>query len=352
MRAAIFNGVGRPLEVGQIPDPECEPGGLILKVHYCGVCGSDLHATQQGLFVAPTGGVLGHEFAGEVVESRAAGWKVGELATAVPVKACNACRTSPHAGECRDSQTLGVLCPNYQLVGFSTEAQGGYAQYIQVSAAQAFRLPAAVSARHGATAEPLAIGLHAVEMGRVKLGDRVLVIGSGPIGLAVTAFAKLAGAAHVLVSEYAPIRRNTALAFGASATIDPAKSEVGESFARIAGGAPDVIFECVGVPGMVQQCIDLSAPRGRVVVVGVCMQEDKVLPVSAILKEVNLQFVLGYGKPNWRLVLDLLERKGLDPEPMITRVITLDELPAEFEALRKPSTQIKLLVDPRAAALQ
>ena len=348
MRAAIFNGIGKPLEIHNVAEPTCEPGGLILRVHYCGICGSDLHATQHGAFVVPPGTVLGHEFAGEIVESRAAGWKVGELATAVPNNACNGCRASGHQ-ECKDD--LGILCPSNRITGYSTDVPGGFAEYVHVPAAQALRLPKEVSSRQGATVEPLAVGLHAVEKGRVKLGDRVLVIGAGPIGLAVVAFAKLAGAFHVVVSEYAEIRRSTSLAFGATGTIDPSKEVVAEAYAKIAGGPPDVIFECVGVPGLLQECINLSAPRGRIVVVGVCMIEDKLIPMSGIFKEVNVQFVLGYGKPDWRLVLNLLDSKGIDPAPMVTDVVTLDDLPGEFERLRKPSTQIKLLVDPSGRSL-
>ena len=343
MRAAIFSGIGQPLEIRNVPEPKAEPGGLILKVHYCGICGSDLHATQHGAFVVPPGTVLGHEFAGEIVESRAAGWKVGEVVTAVPNNACDGCRASG-LQECKDD--LGILCPNNRITGYSTEVPGGFAEYVHVSASQALRLPKEVTSRQGATVEPLAVGLHAVEKGRVKLGDRVLVIGGGPIGLAVVAFAKLAGAFHVIVSEYAEIRRNTSLAFGATGTIDPSKEEVAEAFAKIAGAPPDVIFECVGVPGLLQECINLSAPRGRIVVVGVCMVEDRLVPMSGIFKEVNVQFILGYGKPDWRLVLNLLDSKGIDSAPMITNIVSMNELPHEFEALRKPSTQIKLLVSP------
>lgn len=347
MRAAIFKGIGQPLEIRNVPDPQLEPGGLILKVHYCGICGSDLHATQHGAFVAPAGTVLGHEFAGEIVESRAAGWKIGELVTAVPNNACDSCRASG-LQECKDD--LGILCPNNRITGYSTEVPGAFAEYVYVSASQALRLPKDVSSQQGATVEPLAVGLHAVEKGKVKLGDRVLVIGGGPIGLAVVAFAKLAGAFQVVVSEYAELRRTTSLAFGATGTIDPSKEEVAESFAKIAGSSPDVIFECVGVSGLLQECINLSAPRGRIVVVGVCMVEDRFVPMSGIFKELNVQFVLGYGKPDWRLVLNLLSSKNIDPSPMITNIVSLSELPGEFEALRKPSTQIKLLVSPLIGA--
>src|SRR6202044_3044822 len=112
--------------------------------------------------------------------------------------------------------------------------------------------------------------------------------------------------------------------------IDPAKDDVSEAFLKRAGAPPDVIFECVGVPGMIQKCVDLSKPFGRIVVVDVCMVEDTMVPISAIFKEVNIQYVLGYGRPDWRLVLDLLASGGADPRPMITAIITLDPLPQAF----------------------
>jgi threonine dehydrogenase-like Zn-dependent dehydrogenase len=343
MKAAIFHELGHPLAIEDVAVPQAGRGELVLKVHYCGVCGSDLHATQPGLFVVPNGTVLGHEFAGEIVESGDPGFRVGEFATAVPNNACAECR-SLGIGECKDH--LGMLCPKNVITGFSTEAPGAYAQYVKVSAKEALRLPAEVESRIGATVEPLSVGLHAVNRGRVALGSRVLVLGAGPIGLVTSLFAKLAGARDIIVSEYVESRRAAAEQLGATAVIDPAKDDVGEAFTRHAGAPPDIIFECVGIPGLIQKCIDWSRPFGKLVVVGVCMVEDKLVPISGIFKEVNIQFVLGYNREDWRLVLHLLNNRRLDPGPMITDVISLDQLPDAFEALRKPKKQIKVLVRP------
>ena len=343
MKAAVFHELGRPLAIENVAKPQAGPGEIVLEIHYCGVCGSDLHATHPGVFVVPDGTILGHEFAGEIVESGAPGWKVGELVTALPNNACEECRALG-LGECKDN--LGIVCPKNTLTGFHPSAQGAYAQYVKVSAKEAVRLPPAVGSREGATVEPLAVGLHAVARGKIALGERVLIMGGGPIGLGVAAFAKLAGARDVIVSEFAPARREAAAALGATAVIDPGEEDVGETFAKIAGAPPDIIFECVGAPGMIQKCVDLTRPFGRVVVVGVCMVEDKMVPISAIFKEVNIQFILGYARPDWRLVLDLLVAGRIDPRPMITDVVSLEQLPDAFEALRKPTTQIKVMVRP------
>ncbi len=345
MRAAVFHGLGKPLQIETVAKPQAARGEIVLKVHYCGVCGSDLHATHPGVFVVPEGTILGHEFAGEIVESGAAGWNVGDMATALPNNACEDCRKLG-LGECKDK--LGIMCPKNTLTGFHPSAQGAYAEYVKFSVSEALHLPSAVKSREGAAVEPLAVGLHAVNRGKVTVGERVLIMGGGPIGLAVAVFARLAGARDVVVSEFAPARREAAGALGATAVIDPSKEEISEAFARRAGAPPDVIFECVGVPGMIQKAVDLSRPFGRIVVVGVCMVEDTMTPISAIFKEANIHYVLGYGRPDWRLVLDLLDSGRVDPRPMITDVVGLEDLPAAFEALRKPTTQIKVMVRPDA----
>jgi 2-desacetyl-2-hydroxyethyl bacteriochlorophyllide A dehydrogenase len=279
------------------------------------------------------------------VDSGAPGWEVGELATALPNNACEEC-WALGLGECQ--YNLGIVCPKNTLTGFHPSAQGAYAEYVKVNAKEAVRLPPAVGSREGATVEPLAVGLHAVARGKIVLGDRVLIMGGGPIGLAVAAFAKLAGARDVIVSEFSSARREAAAALGATAVIDPGKEDVGETFAKRVGAPPDIIFECVGAPGMIQKCVDITRPFGRMVVVGVCMAEDKMVPISAIFKEVNVQFILGYARPDWRLVLDLLVSGRIDPRPMITDVVSLEQLPDAFEALRKPTTQIKVMVRPEA----
>lgn len=343
MKAAVFHELGKPLQVETVPKPQAGRGEIVLKVHYCGVCGSDLHATHPGVFVVPDGTILGHEFAGEIVESGSPDWKVGEMATALPNNACEDCLKAG-LRKCKDG--LGIMCPKNTLTGFHPSAQGAYAEYVRFSCDEALRLPSAVKDREGAAVEPLAVGLHAVNRGKVTVGERVLILGGGPIGLATAVFSKLAGARDVIVSEYAPARREAAGAMGATAIIDPSKEDVGEAFARKAGGPPDVIFECVGVPGMIQKAVDLSKTFGRIVVVGVCMVEDTTVPFSAIFKEINVQYVLGYATPDWRLVLDLLDAGRVDPRPMITDIVALEDLPAAFEALRKPSTQIKVMVRP------
>jgi (R,R)-butanediol dehydrogenase/meso-butanediol dehydrogenase/diacetyl reductase len=344
VQAAVFHGPGKPLEIEDVADPVAGDGHVVLKVHACGVCGSDLHATQDGVFLQEDGTILGHEFAGEIVASEDPALPVGLRATAVPVNACDACRDLGF-GSCRKG--LGILCPENRITGLAKSVPGAYAQTIRVGAEQVVPLPEGVSYEEGALVEPLAVGLHAVDCGDVPLGGRVLIIGAGPIGLSVALFARLRGAATVVVSEYAPARRAAAETFGADRVIDPAETpDLAAAFAETAGGPPDVIFECVGVPGLIQQSIDLSRPRGTVVLVGVCMKPDEIVPIAATLKELRLQFVLGYTEADFGRVLDMMGKGLIDAKSMITDRTDLAQLPDAFERLRNPGSQIKLMIHP------
>ncbi|MFN3642868.1 MAG: zinc-binding dehydrogenase [Gemmobacter sp.] len=342
MKAAVFEGLGKPLAVRDVQRPVAQAGQVVLRVEFCGICGSDLHATHPGVFVVPEGTVLGHEFAGEVVESRDPAFAPGDRVTAVPVNACAdpACQA---LGACKDA--LGILCPQNRITGLAVDVPGAYAEMIAVGARQVVRLPDAVSMQQGALVEPLAVGLHAVRVSRVGLGSRVLVIGAGPIGLSVTAFARAAGARAVVVSERNDTRRAIAARMGATATL-AAPENLAAAFAEAAGAPPDVIFECVGAPGLIQICIEASRPRGQIVVVGVLMNPDTIVPISGILKEIDLQFILGYHDEDFAIVLDALASGRIDAAPMVTDVVGLEDLPEAFEALRSPTTQVKVLIRP------
>jgi (R,R)-butanediol dehydrogenase/meso-butanediol dehydrogenase/diacetyl reductase len=344
MRAAVFHAVGRPLEVEERPEPVLAPGDLLLEVAACGVCGSDLHASEVPDYGLAAGTVLGHEFAGTVLQSAAPGWSPGDRAAAIPFALCEACEPS---GECRDG--LVPVCPNMRGLGFSPAAPGGYAERVRVRASQALRLPEALSFQDGALLEPLAVGAHAVALAGLRPGARVLVLGAGPIGLAVAAFARLeAGAAAVVVAEPAAGRRARALTVGATAVLEAtAVEEVRRGFAAVAGGGPpDVVFECVGVPGLLQRCVEIAPPHGRIVVVGVCMQEDRLRPRMAIRKEIALQFAFAYTRSDFDTALRHLAAGGIRARDFVTSVVGLDALPAAFEALRRPGQEVKVLVEP------
>jgi len=343
MRAAVFHREGAPLSVEDRQTPTARAGELVLRVAYCGICGTDLHATEKSAIPLEPGTVLGHEFSGTVAESAAPGWQRGDRIIGLPLYECDDCRP---LGGCRDR--LGILCGHTKVIGLAADAPGGYAEYVTLPAHNALRVPDSVDLRDAALTEPLSVGAHAVRLAGRLLGARVLVIGAGPIGLAVTIFARASGARHLAVSELDPVRRERAGALGAGAVIDPAAEAVGPAFARIAGGAPDVIFECVGAPGLLRQCIDSAPVHGRIIVVGVCRHEDAILPRIAIRKELTMQFALGYTREEFALVLDMLAARRIDASALVSDVVGLDALPEMFESLRRPNPRAKVLIDPSA----
>jgi len=287
----------------------------------------------------PSGSVMGHEFSGEVVAIGSAikgEWKEGARVAGFPYLCCG--DTSP----CVNVGYGAAACAKGMPIGLG-QSHGAYAEYVRIGASSANRLPDVVSFEEGALVEPLAVGLHAVDRGRVTRGETVLIIGAGPVGLAVALWAKFSGARHVIVSERAPARIEMAARFGATDVIDPARP-LTDQVEKIAGKGPDVIFECVGNPGMLNEAM-LAAPRhARIVVAGVCQGMDTIMPLVGIMKELNVQFVLGYTAQEYAFVIDMIAKDRIEAVAMVTDRISLDALPEAFEALRKPSTQCKVMV--------
>jgi 2-desacetyl-2-hydroxyethyl bacteriochlorophyllide A dehydrogenase len=340
MRAAVFQEMSKPLSVEVLDDPVPGPLEIILKVRNCGVCGSDLHMTEPGTIMPlPSGSVMGHEFAGEVVEvGRDARhlWKPGERVAGFPVICCG--ERTPCI-----SLSLSSTCPKLLPVGLG-RSHGAYAEYVKIGAASGYRLPANVNFREGAMVEPLAVGLHAVDMAKLERGATVLVIGAGPVGLAVMLWAKFLGARHVIVSEKAELRRAMAARFGATDAVDPEQPLLSQ-VQTIAGKGPDVIFECVGAPGLLMNAMMEAPGGGRIVVAGVCQKPDTIMPLMGIVKELQIQFVLGYRPADFDYVIAMIASDRIDVEHMITDVVSLDGLPDAFEALRKPSHQCKVMLE-------
>ena len=340
MRAAVFKAVGQPLEIETIADPAPAPHQLLLKVHNCGICGSDLHMTEtHTLSKIPAGAVLGHEFSGEIVGIGSAlkgRYREGQRVAGFPYIQCGVCPA------CVRGDTAFGACSGATSIGLG-QHHGAYAELVTIGGNGAHLLPDSVSFEEGALIEPLCVGLHAVDMAKMERGASVLVIGAGPVGLAVMLWARFLGARHVIVSEMAENRRAIAARFGATDAIDP-RSPLTPQVQAIAGKGPDVIFECVGVPGIINSVM-MDAPRGaKIVVAGVCQQMDQILPMMGIVKELTLQFVLAYRPADFDYVIEMIAKDRIDVAHMVTDRVKLDQLPGAFEALRKPTTQCKVMV--------
>lgn len=341
MKAVIFNGTDKPLTLGERPVPALGQDEILVRVAFCGICGSDLHAATDPAMGLPAGTVMGHEFSGEVVATTSALWREGDRVCGIPLRECADCRPE---GECR--RNLGMLCPGNKVVGLAAGADGAFSEYVRIGAKHAVRLPGELTYEQGALAEPLAVAAHAIDRAGSLAGRDILIIGAGPIGLAVTLLAPVCGARTVVVSEPGSARRELALALGASATIDPMAADVRKAFRESAGANPAVIFECSGVPGMVGKSIELAAIRGTVVVVGVSTAPEPVSPVTGLFKEVSIHFALGYETGDFHHVIELMRSGRVDVRRFISRVIPIGDLPATFASLHRDNPGAKILVNP------
>lgn len=335
MKAAVFKQAGQPMVVESVADPSPGEEQLVVKVAYCGICGTDLHSTREGPAVLPCDSILGHEFVGEVVDvgkSLRNSWQLDDRVCSLPFLSCGHCVACVNGRpfECTSIQCIGLDQP------------GGFAEYVTTGGSETIRLPDELSMDKAALIEPLAVALHAVRVSGMRAGQRVLITGAGPIGLAVALWARFLGARDVVISEFVDSRKALASQLGASAIIDPSQ-DLAEQFSSATGGVPEVIFECVGAPGLLQQCIDIAPRRAMIVPVGVCEQPDTILPFPALVKELRMQFAIAYTRDDFETVIAMLAQGRIDATAMVTDIVSLADMPAAFEALRTPSDQCKVL---------
>lgn len=340
MRAAVMRN--SRLIVDSVPQPTPGEGEVLVKTLACGICGSDLHALKYAHKLVEaakeTGApfvldlsrdvIMGHEFCAEVVD--------------YGPNTCGAV----HSGDRVVSMPVLFRGGRIEGVGYSNEVPGGYGELMTLSAGMVLAVPNGLATEHAALTEPMAVGVHAVAKARLEPYDAPLVVGCGPVGLAVIAALRLKGAEPIVAADYSPMRRALAERMGAHVVLDPAARPALEAFVEAANMRPAVIFECVGVPGILHQ-IMRGAPQGaRVVVAGVCMEEDQIKPMFGINKELNIQFVLGYTPEEFAHTLQMIAEGHIDVAPLVTGRVGVDGVPGAFETLAKPDHHAKILVEP------
>jgi len=336
MKAAIFDALGQPLRVGEVETPEAGPGQVLLKVCRCGICGSDLHMTEDPTFGLQGGEVIGHEFSGEVIDVGAGvtHLKPGDHVSAAPLRGCGTCAA------CRRGEP--AWCEKFELIG------GGYAEYAALDELQCRKLPWGISAADGALAEPLGVALHGIMRARMTPGASVLVVGAGAIGLAVAFWARRMGAAHVVVADIHEHQRDRAMDLGATGFVLSGPEMAARVAEHCGAAAPEIVFECVGKPGLIDHCVDLVAPRGKVVVLGLCTAPDHMNSFRAISKEVEIVMSVFFTMPEFEMAIRALDGGTYAPQNLISDNVPLLNMPDAFEALRQRTTQCKVLVDPGA----
>ncbi len=326
MRAAVMQE-GGVIDLTTVPDPVPRAGELLLEVSACGLCGSDLKARAM----MPAGVIMGHEFGGQVVGTgpETEGWTEGMHAAVLPVASCGSC-ASCVAGDV-------VHCASAVLLGLGG-GPGGFAERIVVPAASSFAVPEPIEPVHAALVEPYAVGLHTIDAVGVEPGDKVLVVGAGTVGLTSITWAALRGAERITVVDPNEARRRGATAFGATDDLTDASAAV--------PGAYDVAVECVGRPGLLDACIAATRAKGRIVVAGVCTEQDPFWSMAALMKELTIHFAVYYTPDDFRTVIDAFAKGTVSPGRLIGRTVSLSSLADAFDLLARGTTQGKILVDP------
>jgi threonine dehydrogenase-like Zn-dependent dehydrogenase len=232
-------------------------------------------------------------------------------------------------------------------IGFSNKYPGGYSERIVINEMMSIKVPNGLPAELAAMTEPLAVGVHAVEKSRIAQGDAAVIIGLGPVGLACIAELKMRGIGPIIGADFSPRRRALAELLGADVVVDPREVPAIEAWRKIDGKKPLVIFEAVGVPGMIQQAMRMAPKDARILIVGACMQEDHMHPMLGIGKELSLQFVLGYSPIEFGNALTAIAEGKVDLSPLITGRVGIDGVPQAFKDLGDPEQHAKILVMPK-----
>ena len=338
MRAAVLRE-GRMVYRDDVPDPVPESGQVLVAVRSCGICGSDLHFARYGDQVLSLsdemagslgGGTsfdlnhdifMGHEFSAEVLEAGpdTETLPAGTLVTSIPVL---------------------ISGKHVEPIVYSNKTLGGYAERMLLSAPLLLPIPNGLDHRHAALTEPMAVGLHAVNKSGIQPGETALVVGCGPIGIAVIAALRTRGVESIVAADFSLKRRELASTMGAHQTLDPAQ---GSPFDTV---TPAVVFEAVGVPGIIDDVMRRARHGTRLVVVGVCMQPDTMHPFFAIAKEINVQFVLAYDPQEFADSLRAIAEGEIDVSPVITGDVGLEDVGTAFDDLADPERHCKILVTP------
>jgi threonine dehydrogenase-like Zn-dependent dehydrogenase len=337
MRASVLRD-GRMVYRDDLPDPVPGPGQVLVAVRSCGICGSDLHFAAHGAEVlsltsemsSGAGGMnvdlsrdvfMGHEFSAEILEPGPGTdtHPAGTLVTSIPVLLSGS---------------------DVEAIVYSNTTVGGYAERMLLSAPLLLPIPNGLDTQHASLAEPMAVGLHAVNKSGIAPGESALVLGCGPIGIAVVAALRIRGVETIVAADFSPKRRELAATMGAGQTVDPAQGSPFDA------AKPAVVFDAVGVPGIIDDVMRRARHGTRLVVVGVCMQADTVHPFFAIAKEISVQFVLAYDPQEFGNALLAIAEGDIDVSPMITGTVGLEDVGTAFDDLADPERHCKILVTP------
>lgn len=339
MKCVKLAGV-KKLEVGEIDVPVSKGGEVVLKVESCGICGSDIHYWDIG---GPEGLVMGHEFAGTVVDPGVrSDLKVGDRVTGLPISPCGKCEP------CKTGNPQYCAMTWSSAVGLALTNPGGYAQYTSCRSDLVRKLPDSISFDEAAMVEPSAVSLHAVNLANIKIGDRVLIIGAGIIGLMAAEFAKMNGASYIAMLETNPKRGRKAVGFGkVNEYFDATDQNIIPELKAKTNGGFDVVIECCGNGPAVSEAIMMTKPGGTVVLVGVSMGAVSVPIVAAVMGEMKLFGAIAYTEKEFDTCIELISNKKINVEKYIDAKVALKDVQKSFERLTSgKDAAVKIIINP------
>jgi threonine dehydrogenase-like Zn-dependent dehydrogenase len=309
---------------------------VVIKIEYCGVCGTDLHRAYTHGEIAP-GVVIGHEYSGRVTAAGASisTWKEGDrlVSASGPAEQDIAPRFTPR-------MVARTGAPG-------TAQQGGFAEYKRLPAANALRIPDSVDDLTASLIEPCAIAVHALERAKINVGDRLGILGLGPIGLLVLQVAKAAGALEIYGVDPSPVRRQAALDLGIDAAFDPRDSDPVAALVEVTAGGPEVVFDCAGAPNTLDQALTAVRLGGRVVLVGISWDRVTVTPLEWLGRNVQLLTVYGFSRKHCERSISLFEKAKIWGAAMIRPewIFPLDCIHEAFQRSLE-ATLVKAVVRP------
>ncbi len=334
----------RKLDLVDMPGPAPGPGELLVRVHSCGICGSDVHGFDGSTGRRQPPLVMGHEAAGTVagVGAGVTGFREGDRVTFDSTVYCGACFfcTRGEVNLCDNRQVLGVSCGDYRR-------HGAFAEYVVAPARITYHLPDALRFEHAAMIEAVSVAVHAVGLTSIRLDDTALVVGAGMIGALALQALKLAGCGQIIVADVDSGRLEMARQLGATDVVNPKQGDVAEFVrSRTSGRGADVAVEAVGATEPIQTAIAALRKGGVLALVGNVAPKIELPLQSVVTRQLRLSGSCA-SSGEYPACIDLLARGAIRVEPLISAVAPLAEGPAWFDRLyaREPGL-MKVILQP------
>jgi (R,R)-butanediol dehydrogenase / meso-butanediol dehydrogenase / diacetyl reductase len=336
MKAGLYLSEKKVM-VGELDKPTLKQGEALIRVSYAGICGTDMmiYSGKHPRAKAPL--AMGHEFSGVIEELNGEStFSVGDRVVIEPTLSCGTCEA------CKSGQSH--VCKTLKLIGI--DMHGGFAEYAAVPLHRLHVIPEGLSDAHAALAEPVAVAVHTVRRSNLKVGDTVVILGAGPIGLLIGLMVKQAGANQIIVSDISPYRLEKARELGFTA-LDAKVVDVTEEVLSLTNGiGADIVFEVAGTQITAKQMVEVSKIQGQIMVVSVYKQAPAVNLAGMHFKEISMATTRCYSGSDFKTAIQLMASGKIDVSPFISHELPLEQIAEGFKLMENPDVSLKILFQP------